>query len=355
MNNELSTISRTLPTKERGSTLAPRTRRKRIAVSDDTATLDSPPEPTELNRVVIRMAGDSGDGMQLAGNRFTDASAVFGNDLATLPSFPAEIRAPAGTLPGVSSFQIHFAHDDILTAGDNPDCLVAMNPAALKANLGDLQTGGTIIVNEEAFEERNLSKAGYDTSPLDDDTLVGYKVIRVPMESLTKEAVKDSGVSGRDVLRSKNFFALGLLSWLYGRPTEPTVKWVEEKFANKIEVATANKAALEAGYTFGFATEATKNTFVVKPAVLAPGTYTNVNGNTALAWGLIAERRLPSCRFSTGLTRSPRHPTSSMNCRDTRTSVCGRFRQRTRSQRSAQRSARRSAAPWPSPGLRARG
>lgn len=234
------------------------------------------------------MAGDSGDGMQLAGSRFTDASAIFGNDLATLPSFPAEIRAPAGTLPGVSSFQIHFAHDNILTAGDLPDCLVAMNPAALKANLADLQKGGTLIVNEEAFVERNLSKAGYETNPLEDDTLIGYKTIRVPMESLTKEAVKDSGVTGRDVLRSKNFFALGLLSWLFGRPTEPTINWVNDKFANKPEVAAANRAALEAGYTFGFATEATKTTYLVKPAALAPGTYTNVNGNTSLAWGLIA-------------------------------------------------------------------
>ena len=197
-------------------------------MSDETATLDVPSDTdkTEVDRVVIRMAGDSGDGMQLAGSRFTDASAVFGNDLATLPSFPAEIRAPAGTLPGVSSFQIRIAHDDILTAGDNPDCLVAMNPAALKKHLPDLRKGGTVILNEEAFVERNLSKAGYDANPLEDDTLAGFKVIKVPMESLTKEAVKDTGVSGRDVLRSKNFFALGLLSWLFNRPTDPTIEWV---------------------------------------------------------------------------------------------------------------------------------
>jgi 2-oxoglutarate ferredoxin oxidoreductase subunit alpha len=259
-------------------------------VSDETATLDVPSgtDKTEIDRVVIRMAGDSGDGMQLAGSRFTDASAVFGNDLATLPSFPAEIRAPAGTLPGVSSFQIQIAHDDILTAGDNPDCLVAMNPAALKKHLPDLRKGGTVILNEDAFVERNLSKAGYEANPLEDDTLVGFKVIKVPMESLTKEAVKDSGVSGRDVLRSKNFFALGLLSWLFSRPTDPTVEWVNQKFANKPDVAAANIAALQAGYTFGFATEATKSTILVKPAPLEKGTYTNVNGNTALAWGLIA-------------------------------------------------------------------
>ena len=257
-------------------------------MSDETATLEVPSDATELNRVVIRMAGDSGDGMQLAGTRFTDASAIFGNDLATLPSFPAEIRAPAGTLPGVSSFQIQIAHDDILTAGDHPDCLVAMNPAALKKHLPDLVKGGTVILNEEAFVERNLSKAGYDTNPLEDETLVGYKVIRVPMESLTKEAVKDTGVSGRDVLRSKNFFALGLLSWLFNRPTDPTITWVNDKFSSKPEVAAANIAALRAGYTFGFATEATKATYLVKPAPLEAGTYTNVNGNTALAWGLIA-------------------------------------------------------------------
>ncbi len=257
-------------------------------MSDESTTLEIPSEPTEVDHVVIRMAGDSGDGMQLAGSRFTDASAVFGNDLATLPSFPAEIRAPAGTLPGVSSFQIQIAHDDILTAGDHPDCLVAMNPAALKANLADLRTGGTVIINEEAFNERNLSKAGYESNPLEDDTLTPFKVIRVPMESLTKEAVKDSGVSGRDVLRSKNFFALGLLAWLFNRPQEPTIEWVDQKFAKNPEVAAANKAALQAGYTFGFATEATKNTYLVKPADLQPGTYANVNGNTALAWGLVA-------------------------------------------------------------------
>ena len=226
--------------------------------------------------------------MQLAGNRFTDASALFGNDLATLPSFPAEIRAPAGTLPGVSSFQVQIADYDILTAGDAPDCLVAMNPAALMKNLKDLRQGGTLIINTDAFEERNLAKAGYENNPLEDDTLNGYRVIKVPMDELTKEAVKGSGVSGRNVLRSKNFFALGLMAWLFHRPTQPTLDWVDKKFAKVPEVAEANKSAFQAGYTFGFATEATKNTFSVKPATLRPGTYTNVNGNTALAWGLIA-------------------------------------------------------------------
>jgi 2-oxoglutarate/2-oxoacid ferredoxin oxidoreductase subunit alpha len=249
---------------------------------------EPPTQTTTLDRVVIRFAGDSGDGMQVAGARFTDASATFGNDLATLPSFPAEIRAPAGTLPGVSSFQVQIADFDILTAGDEPDCLVAMNPAALRKNLADLKDGGTLIINTEAFDERNLAKAGYDASPLEDESLVAYRVIEVPMESLTKEAVKDTGVSGRDVLRSKNFFALGLLAWLFHRPTEPTLEWAEQKFKNKPEVAAANIAAFKAGYNFGITTDATRVTFEVKPATLPPGTYTNVTGNTALAWGLIA-------------------------------------------------------------------
>ena len=258
-------------------------------MADEIATADPKSTPTEeLDQLVIRFAGDSGDGMQLAGNRFTDASALFGNDLATLPSFPAEIRAPAGTLPGVSSFQVQIADFDILTAGDAPDCLVAMNPAALMKNYKDLRQGGTLIVNTDAFDERNLAKAGYESNPLDDDSLIGYRVIQAPMDELTKEAVKETGVSGRNVLRSKNFFALGLMAWLFHRPTEPTIEWVEKKFAKKPEVAAANKAAFQAGYTFGVATEATKNTFEVKPAALREGTYTNVNGNTALAWGLIA-------------------------------------------------------------------
>jgi 2-oxoglutarate ferredoxin oxidoreductase subunit alpha len=252
---------------------------------------DTAPQDTldnQLDRVVIRLAGDSGDGMQLAGARFTDASAAFGNDLATLPSFPAEIRAPAGTPHGVSSFQIQIADFDILTAGDQPDCLVAMNPAALKANIQDLRENGTLIVNKDAFDERNLDKAGYTVNPLADGSLIGFKVIEVPMDSLTKEAVKETGVSGRDVLRSKNFFALGLLAWLFHRPQETTIEWVQSKFSRKPEVAAANIAAFTAGYTFGEATEATKTTFTVRPARLEPGTYTNVTGNTALAWGLVA-------------------------------------------------------------------
>jgi 2-oxoglutarate ferredoxin oxidoreductase subunit alpha len=245
-----------------------------------------------MDKVVIRLAGDSGDGMQVAGSRFTDASALFGNDLSTLPSFPAEIRAPAGTLPGVSSFQVQIADFDILTAGDQPDCLVAMNPAALMKNLKDLRQGGTLIINTDAFDERNLAKAGYETNPLDDGSLDGFRLIGVPMDQLTQEAVKETGVSGRSVLRSKNFFALGLLAWLFHRPTQPTVDWARKKFAKTPEVAEANVAAFQAGYTFGEATEAAKITFEVKPAALEPGTYTNINGNTALAWGLIAASKL---------------------------------------------------------------
>jgi 2-oxoglutarate ferredoxin oxidoreductase subunit alpha len=241
-----------------------------------------------LDKVVIRFAGDSGDGMQVAGNRFTDASAAFGNDLATLPSFPAEIRAPAGTLPGVSSFQVQIADFDIQTAGDNPDCLVAMNPAALRSNLSDLAKGGTLVVNTEAFDERNLAKAGYETNPLVDGSLAGYRVIEVPMDTLTKGAVAETGVSGRDVLRSKNFFAVGLLAWLFNRPTNATIEWIDQKFGRKPEVAAANRAAFHAGFNFGLTTEAARTTVEVRPAQLPPGTYTNVTGNTALAWGLVA-------------------------------------------------------------------
>jgi 2-oxoglutarate ferredoxin oxidoreductase subunit alpha len=256
-------------------------------IAAPTAT-ESSSDRKVIDKIVIRFAGDSGDGMQVAGARFTDASAYFGNDLSTLPSFPAEIRAPAGTLPGVSSFQVQIADYDILTAGDAPDCLVAMNPAALRAHLKDLRAGGTLVVNTEAFDERNLTKAGYTSNPLESEVVAPYRVIETPMDTLTKEAVKDSGVSGRDVLRSKNFFALGLLAWLFNRPLEPTIEWVEQKFRKKPEVASANIAAFKAGWNFGFTTEAAKTTFEVRPAILPAGTYTNVTGNTALAWGLIA-------------------------------------------------------------------
>ena len=266
-------------------------------MSDDTTTIaagsGTAPDIEQLDRVVIRFAGDSGDGMQLAGTRFTDASAAFGNDLATLPNFPAEIRAPQGTLPGVSSFQVQIADWDIVTPGDRPDVLVAMNPAALKSNLADLRPGGMLIVNHEAFDERNLTKAGYDKNPLEDASLSEWEVYQVPMETLTKEAVKDSGVTGRAVLRSKNFLALGLVLWLFGRTTSVTEGWVTEKFGTRQpEVATANINALKAGYNFGITTEAFQRVYEVRPAKLAPGTYTNVNGNVSLAWGLVAASQL---------------------------------------------------------------
>ncbi len=251
-------------------------------------TLISPPSPPEQReKVVIRFAGDSGDGMQLAGNQFTASSALFGNDLATLPNFPAEIRAPAGTLAGVSSFQVHIADKDILTPGDAPDVLVAMNPAALKSNLGDLRPGGLLLINRDAFDERNLAKAGYETNPLENGDVDGYHVLQAPMEQLTKTAVAPTGVRGRAVLRSKNFFALGLLSWMFNRPIEPVIEWVEAKFGDE-PVAHANIAALKAGVNFGNTTEEFHHTFEIHPAELPPGTYTNITGNQALAWGLIA-------------------------------------------------------------------
>ena len=256
-------------------------------VSDETLT-ESRPEPEQIDDVVIRFAGDSGDGMQLAGSQFTAASALFGNDLVTLPNFPAEIRAPAGTIGGVSSFQVHIADWDILTPGDSPDCLVAMNPAALKANIEDLESGGLILVNTDAFDERNLAKAGYEENPLDNGALTDYRVLTAPMEFLTKEAVKDSGVKGRATLRSKNFFALGLVSWLFTRPIEPVIDWVLSKFGEDTPVGNANIMALKAGYNYGITTEAFHHTFNVEPAPLPAGEYTNIVGNLATAWGFIA-------------------------------------------------------------------
>ena len=237
---------------------------------------------------MLRFAGDSGDGMQLTGTRFTDASAVLGNDLATFPNFPAEIRAPAGTLPGVSSFQVQIADWDILTPGDSPDILVAMNPAALKSNLADLPQGGLLLINTDAFIDRNLEKAGYDSNPLEDGSLDSYQVMQAPMEELTKLAVADTGVKGRATLRSKNFFALGLVSWMFNRPLEPIKDWVNDKFGPEDVVAKANIAALNAGYNFGITTEEFHHLFDVEPAALPAGEYTNITGNTAVAWGLIA-------------------------------------------------------------------
>ncbi len=257
----------------------------------------SPPElPEKLDRVAIRFAGDSGDGMQLAGTRFTESSAAFGNDLATFPDYPAEIRAPQGTLAGVSSFQVHIADWDILTHGDEADVLVAMNPAALKANLREVVTGGLILANEDAFDDRNLEKAGYETNPLTDGSLSSYHVMTAPMEKLTKLAVAETGVKGRSVLRSKNFFALGLISWMFNRPTESVFDWIEKKFGADTPVGQANMEAFRAGFNFGNTTEEFHHTYEIAPAKLPAGTYTNITGNQALAWGLVAAAK------SAGLT-----------------------------------------------------
>ncbi|MEV6295404.1 2-oxoacid:acceptor oxidoreductase subunit alpha [Streptomyces sp. NPDC004059] len=243
-----------------------------------------------LDRVIIRFAGDSGDGMQLTGDRFTSETASFGNDLSTLPNFPAEIRAPAGTLPGVSSFQLHFADHDILTPGDAPNVLVAMNPAALKANIGDLPRGAEIIVNTDEFTKRALQKVGYATSPLDDGSLDGYNLHPVPLTTLTVEALKEFDLSRKEAERSKNMFALGLLSWMYHRPTEGTEKFLKSKFAKKPQIMAANIAAFRAGWNFGETTEDFAVSYEVAPAAKAfpVGTYRNISGNLALAYGLIS-------------------------------------------------------------------
>nr|AYW03292.1 2-oxoglutarate ferredoxin oxidoreductase subunit alpha [Actinoplanes deccanensis] len=250
---------------------------------------DPPSKRVErLDWVVIRFAGDSGDGMQLTGDRFTSETAQLGNDISTLPNFPAEIRAPAGTLPGVSSFQVHFADYDILTPGDAPNVLVAMNPAALKANLADLPAGADIIVNTDEFTKRSLAKVGYAVSPLDDGSLADYAVHPVALTSMTVGALADHGISKKDAERAKNMFALGLLSWMYSRPFGSTLRFLERKFAKRPELVAANKAAFQAGWNFGETTEDFAVRYEVKPARMRPGTYRNITGNQALALGLVA-------------------------------------------------------------------
>jgi 2-oxoglutarate/2-oxoacid ferredoxin oxidoreductase subunit alpha len=248
----------------------------------------------QLSQVIVRFAGDSGDGMQLTGSQFTSETALLGNDISTLPDFPAEIRAPAGSLPGVSGFQLHFADHDILTPGDAPNVLVAMNPAALKTNIKDLPKGGTLIVDADAFKDRNLQKAGYAANPLEDGSLEEYQVHQVPLTTLTVGALKEiEGVTPREAERSKNMFALGLMSWLYGRPIEPTIDFLNAKFrAKRPEIADANIKALQAGYAFGETTETFAVTYEVKPAKLQPGTYRNITGNQALSMGLVAASKL---------------------------------------------------------------
>jgi 2-oxoglutarate ferredoxin oxidoreductase subunit alpha len=246
----------------------------------------------QLDRVIIRFAGDSGDGMQLTGDRFTTETAAFGNDLSTLPDFPAEIRAPAGTLPGVSAFQLHFADHDIMTPGDRPDVLVAMNPAALKANVGDLPRGADIIVNTDEFTKRNLAKVGYAANPIEDGSLDAYSVHPIGLTSMTVEALKDFDISKKDAERAKNMFALGLLSWLYNRPTEGTVAFLRTKFAKNEQIMQANITAFEAGWSFGETTEDFSISYEIKPAKQAPGLYRNISGNLALSYGLVAASKL---------------------------------------------------------------
>src|ERR687896_103089 len=243
----------------------------------------------QVHDVVIRFAGDSGDGMQLTGGRFTSETALVGNDLSTLPDFPAEIRAPAGSLPVVSVFQIPFSDRDILTPGDRPDVLVAMNPAALRTNVSDLPEGGTLIVNRDAFSEKNLQKAGYSTNPLDDGTVGKYRVHAVPLTSMTVEALKGiEGVTPREAERSKNFFALGLMTWLYTRPTEGTLAFIESKFGKRPAIAEANTIAFKAGYAYGETSEDFAVAYEIAPAQKQPGVYRQITGNTAIAYGLIA-------------------------------------------------------------------
>ncbi|MCX8010150.1 MAG: 2-oxoacid:acceptor oxidoreductase family protein, partial [Ignavibacteria bacterium] len=237
----------------------------------------------ELTNVTIRFAGDSGDGMQLTGTQFSDTTAIAGTDLSTLPDYPAEIRAPAGTLYGVSGFQIRFGSVDINTPGDQPDVLVAMNPAALKVNLKDLNRGATIIVNTDSFDVKNLSLANYETNPLEDGSLSEFNVIEVPLTTLTVNALEGMGLSMKEMTRSKNFFALGLMYWMFNRPLEPTLEWIEEKFKNNEAIKKANEKALKSGWYFGETTELFTTRYDIKPAKRPPGIYRNVMGNEALA------------------------------------------------------------------------
>ena len=264
-----------------------------VALGMDRAAHSSAPgglvkSVVELDRVVIRLAGDSGDGMQLTGGRFTSETASFGNDLSTLPNFPAEIRAPTGTLPGVSSFQLHFADHDIMTPGDAPDVLVVMNPAALKANLMDLPGGGLLIADSDEFTPRNLAKVGYAENPLEDGSLDKWQLVAVPLTSMTTDALADSGLGKKEAERSKNMFTLGLLSWMYHRPTEGTIRFLERQFRRKPQIAAANIAAFRAGFNYGETTEAFAVSYEVKPAPMAPGKYRHISGNQALAYGIVA-------------------------------------------------------------------
>ena len=246
----------------------------------------------ELERVTIRFAGDSGDGMQLTGTQFTRTAAVFGNDISTLPDFPAEIRAPAGSLPGVSGFQISFSSNDIHTPGDEPDVLVAMNPAALKTNIGDLPAGGALIVNSDAFTQQNLNKAAYASNPLSDGSLKAYTTFEIPISSLNERALDGLDMTTKQKDLTKNFFALGIMFWLYERSMDPTLGWIDQKFAARPVIAEANKRALKAGYAYGETTEIFHTHYRVRPAKLPPGTYRNITGNEATALGFLVASKL---------------------------------------------------------------
>ncbi|MGM0575595.1 MAG: 2-oxoacid:acceptor oxidoreductase subunit alpha [Myxococcota bacterium] len=260
------------------------------------------PERRALDQVTIRFAGDSGDGMQVTGSQFTQTTAIAGNDLATFPDYPAEIRAPAGTTFGVSAYQIHFADHDILTPGDEPDVLVAMNPAALKTNLADLKPGGLVVVNTGAFTRNNLRKAGYEDNPLDGDLLDGYRTLKLDISKHTLEAVEEHGLSSKNALRCKNFWTLGLMYWLYGRDRAPTVEWLRKKFASKPQIAEANVAALDAGHVYGETAELPTDVvpYTVDRATLEPGRYRNITGSVAAAWGLVTGARLAGLKLMLG-------------------------------------------------------
>ncbi|HVT27271.1 MAG TPA: 2-oxoacid:acceptor oxidoreductase subunit alpha [Lacipirellulaceae bacterium] len=263
-----------------------------------TAVIDK--QVRTLDEATVRFCGDSGDGMQLAGTQFTNTSALMGNDIATFPDFPAEIRAPQGTLAGVSGFQVHFSSKDIYTPGDTVDALVAMNPAALATNLGDLRAGGILIANSDAFEAKGLDQAGYETNPLEDGSLKLYRVYTVPMTKLTRAAVDGLELSQKEKDRCRNFFAMGLVFWLYDRPLEPTLRYIQDKFGKKPEIAQANTLALKAGYHYGETVEAINTQFHVPKAKLEPGKYTSIVGNTALAYGMMAAARLSGKRLFLG-------------------------------------------------------
>ena len=312
-----------------------------------TATTELEPDVQELERVTIRFAGDSGDGMQLTGTQFTRTAAVFGNDISTLPDFPAEIRAPAGSLPGVSGFQISFSSSDIHTPGDQPDVLVAMNPAALKTNIGDLPAGGALIVNKDAFTQQNLNKAAYASNPLTDGSLKAYTVFEIPISTLNERSLEGLDMTSKQKDLTKNFFALGIMFWLYERSMDPTIRWIDTKFGARPIVAEANKRALKAGYAFGETTEMFHTHYRVRPAKLDARRLPEHHRQRG--HGARLPRRVPAGRSPAVLrrpTRSRRPATSSTSCRATRTSASRPSRPRTRSRRSARPSARATAARW---------